>query len=62
MCKISNYSKQANNNLFFFYTFFFVSNIKMGNELGQHIEQSQKTGVLQLRNFKLAKVIIFNLK
>lgn len=28
----------------------------MGNELGQHIDQSQKTGVLQLRNFKLTKV------
>jgi len=28
----------------------------MGNELGQHVNQSQKTGVLQLRNFKLTKV------
>ena len=28
----------------------------MGNELSQHIEQSQKTGVLQLRSFKLTQV------
>ena len=28
----------------------------MGNELSQHLEQSKKTGILQLRNFKLAKV------
>jgi hypothetical protein len=30
----------------------------MGNELSQHIDQSQKTGVLQLRNFKLTKVML----
>ena len=28
----------------------------MGNELGQHLDQSKKTGVLTLRNFKLVKV------
>ena len=28
----------------------------MGNEMSQHIEHAQKTGVLQLRNFKLTKV------
>ena len=28
----------------------------MGNELSQHVEQSKKTGVLQLRNFKLTQV------
>lgn len=35
----------------------------MGNELSQHVEQAQKTGVLQLRNFKLTKVrLLFDLK
>ncbi len=28
----------------------------MGNELSKHIEHAQKSGVLQLRNFKLNKV------
>lgn len=28
----------------------------MGNELSQHIDNSQKTGILQLRNFKLNKI------
>jgi Leucine-rich repeat (LRR) protein len=28
----------------------------MGNELSQHVEHAQKTGILQLRNFKLVKV------
>jgi hypothetical protein len=28
----------------------------MGNELSQHVDQAQKTGILQLRNFKLDKV------
>lgn len=28
----------------------------MGNELSQHIDNSQKTGILQLRNFKLTKI------
>lgn len=28
----------------------------MGNELSQHIDQAQKSGILQLRNFKLTKV------
>ena len=58
---IKNYFRQEKNKitkLLFFYSFYFVSNKhKMGNELGQHIDQSQKTGVLQLRNFKLTKVI-----
>ncbi|RNA35469.1 leucine-rich repeat-containing 57 isoform X2 [Brachionus plicatilis] len=30
--------------------------LKMGNELSRHIEQAKKTGVLQLRDFKLTKV------
>ena len=33
-----------------------VDKARMGNELSQHIDNSQKTGVLQLRSFKLAKV------
>lgn len=28
----------------------------MGNELSKHIEQAQKSGILQLRSFKLNKV------
>lgn len=28
----------------------------MGNEMSQHIDNSQKTGILQLRNFKLNKI------
>ena len=28
----------------------------MGNEIPRHVEQAQKTGVLQLRDFKLDKV------
>ncbi len=36
----------------------------MGNELSQHISHAQKTGVLQLKNFKLLKVRLWtkNLK
>lgn len=28
----------------------------MGNEMGKHVENSQKTGILQLRDFKLSSV------
>lgn len=34
----------------------------MGNELSRHIDQAQKTGILQLRNFKLTKVLSINWK
>lgn len=28
----------------------------MGNELSQHVDQAKKTGILQLRSFKLTKL------